>query len=181
MTSEVGRKPAECGLLEPNEETVSMSKRSNCVQYFCFKMYWKFKIPISQETFSFSPPFFTETSHGTESAAARWRHLSLSACGVISSHFLTWQSSYEWHIQHHLENQEIQSGWQHHRWAWSNPSWQILIQEIRENGGYWAYIPRCYREFFGGNCWFANMQSFQALIYLDLKKNWKKNSHSCPT
>lgn len=97
---------------------------------------WKFKIPISKETLSVF--VFTESSHGTDMPAARWRHLSLSACGAISSHFLTWQHSFKWHFQHHLVDQEIQSGWRRQRWAWSNPSWQILIQEIRKNGRPWA-------------------------------------------
>ena len=65
--------------------------------------------------------------------AARWRHLRLTACGVIGRHLLTWQCSFQWHFQHHLEGQESQSGWRRQRWAGPNPCWQILIREVREN------------------------------------------------
>ena len=80
--------------------------------------------------------------------AARGRHLSWSACGVISSHFLTWQGSRQWHFQHHLEDQEIQSGWQHQRWAWSDLLASLYARN-EGNGEPWAVIPRCCREFLG--------------------------------
>lgn len=105
------------------------------LKYIWFEKCWKFKIPISKETSSISLSLFFFSSQKLLSVqtlpAARWRHLSLSACGVISSHFLTWQCSSQWHFQHRLEDQDTQSGWQRQGWARSNPSQQILIQEIR--------------------------------------------------
>lgn len=54
-TSEAGGKPTECGILEPNEGNVSVSREIKGVQYFWYKICWKFKIPISKETLSFFP------------------------------------------------------------------------------------------------------------------------------
>ena len=34
VTYEVGSKPTECGILEPKEESISMSRKINCVKSF---------------------------------------------------------------------------------------------------------------------------------------------------
>ena len=148
VTSEMGGKPAECVILDAKwgkrineqEEQFSYTFDLKCVG----NLKSLFQKKLYQSFFFFSQKLLMVE----KLPAARWRHLSRSACGAMSSHFLTWQCSLQWHFQHHLEDQEIQSGWQHQRWAWSDLSRQVLIQEIRENGGRWALIPRCYREFF---------------------------------
>lgn len=118
------------------EGCVSVSRRANGIKYFWFEIYWKFKPLFQKKLYQFYFP--QKLLVAQKLRAAKWRHLFLPACGVKRSHFLIWQCSFKWHFQHHLEDREIQSGWQRQRRVWSNPSWQILIQEIRENGRPWA-------------------------------------------